>query len=253
MLVCVDIGNTNIVTGVYNGDDLISTFRLETKLFRTEDEYGIKFMENLRYMGVTKDDIRGVIISSVVPQIDATMEKTFDKYFKIKPLFVGPGVKTGIKINIYNPKQLGADLLVGAVAATKKYGYPCLVVDMGTATTLSLVNEKKEFVGGIIYPGVITAYDSLIKATALLESAKLEIPEDIIGRDTMGSIQSGMVYGTAGAINGMVKEIFKKYGTMPVVVTGGIARHIAPYLDNVKYDENLLLEGLKFIYERNQE
>lgn len=253
MLVCVDIGNTNVVIGVFDKDVLLNTFRMETKVFRTEDEYGIRILENLKYINVTKEDITGAIIASVVPQVDSTFDKTFLKYFGLKPLFVGPGVKTGIKINIDNPKQLGADLLVGAVASVNKYGYPCIVVDMGTATTVSLVSDKKEYLGGIIYPGVMTAYSSLVKATSLLESAKIGIPNNVIGRDTMNSIQSGMVYGTAGAINGLVERIKAEYGDMKVVVTGGISRYIIPYLNNVIYDENLLLDGLKIIYEKNEE
>lgn len=253
MLICIDVGNTNVVIGVFNDTKLFNTFRLETKVLRTEDEYGIRILENLKYIDVKREDITGAIIASVVPQVDATFEKTLLKYFNIKPLFVGPGVKTGIKVKIDNPKQLGSDLLVGAVASCSKYGYPCMVVDMGTATTISVVNDKKEFLGGIIYPGVITAYNSLIKATSLLESAKIAVPSNVIGRDTMSSMQSGMVYGTAGAINGLVERIKKEYGDMKVIVTGGISRYIVPFLNNVIHDENLLMDGLKIIYEKNEE
>ena len=252
MLICIDIGNTNVVIGIYKEDALIYTFRLETKVLRTEDEYGIRILENLKYINIQKEDILGVVISSVVPEVDATFEKTFLKYFNLKPLFVGPGIKTGIKVSIDNPKQLGADLLVGAVASCSKYGYPCAIVDMGTATTISFVNSKKEFLGGIIYPGVITAYTSLIKSTSLLESAKIAVPNNIIGKDTISSMQSGMVYGTAGAINGMLEMAKKEYGDMLVIVTGGVARHIVPFLNDVIYDENLLLDGLKIIYEKNE-
>lgn len=253
MLICIDIGNTNVVIGVFDKTKLLNTFRLETKALRTEDEYGIRILENLKYINVAKADITGAIIASVVPQVDATFEKTLLKYFNIKPLFVGQGVKTGIKIKIENPKQLGSDLLVGAVACSSKYGYPCMIVDMGTATTISVVNDKKEFLGGVIYPGVITAYTSLIKATSLLESTKIGIPNNVVGRDTMSSIQSGMVYGTVGAIHGLIERIKAEYGDMVVVVTGGIARYIVPHLNNVIYDENLVMDGLKIIYEKNQE
>lgn len=252
MLICIDIGNTNIVIGVFSDEDLKYTFRLETKSLRTEDEYGIRIIENLNYNGIRKDELEGAIISSVVPEIDATFEKALLKYFNIQPMFVGPGIKTGVKVNIDNPKQLGADLLVGAVAATSKYSYPCIIIDMGTATTLSVVNEKKEFIGGVIYPGVITAYSSLIKSTSLLESAKIGVPNNVVGKDTISSIQSGMVYGTAGAINGLVDMIKKEYGDMLVIATGGVARHIVPFLNDVIYDENLLLEGLQKIYIRNK-
>ena len=180
-------------------------------------------------------------------------EKTIIKYFKINPLFVGPGTKTGVKINIENPKQLGADLLVGAVAASTKYGYPCIVVDLGTATTFGVVSAKREFLGGVIYPGVITAYASLIKSTALLESAKLGKPESVIGRDTMSSIQSGMIYGTIGSIDGIVRKIKQDYGDMKVVVTGGIVNTLKEFLDSSYIiDNDLLMDGLNIIYKKNQ-
>lgn len=251
MLLCVDVGNTSIVFGVYD-DKLIDTFRLETKLLRTEDEYGLKIIDNLSYMNIKTSDIDGLIIASVVPEVDATLEHAFVKYFNLKPLFVETGVKTGISVRIDNPRQLGADLLVGAVASVNKYGAPCIVVDMGTAITLSYVNAKKEFLGGVIYPGIVPAFSSLVKATSLLEAAKLKVPDNIIGRDTNQSIQSGMIYGTAGAINGMVKNIFEEYGKAKVIVTGGLSKFIFPYLEHDPiYDENLVMDGLKIIYEKN--
>ncbi|MFA6627663.1 MAG: type III pantothenate kinase [Bacilli bacterium] len=252
MIICVDVGNTNIVIGIYQDDQLLSTFRLETKIHRTEDEYGIRLIESIRYHNLSPEDTTGVIIASVVPEVDGTLEKAFTKYFKKEPLFVGPGLKTGIPIKLDQPKQLGADLLVGAVAATSKYGYPIIVIDMGTAITLSVVNDRKEFLGGIIYPGVMTAYSSLVKNTSLLESAKIKVPIAVIGRDTISSIQSGMIYGTVGAIEGMVKRIIDEMGSMKIVLTGGMARYIAPFVPSYLYDEHLLMDGLKLIYEKNQ-
>lgn len=254
MIICVDVGNSNIVFGVIDNEDkLLSSFRLEAKVLRTSDEYGIALIEHLRYLGIAPKDINGGIIASVVPQIDPILEKAFAKYLAINPLFVAPGTKTGIKIKIENPKQLGADLLVGAVAATNIYGAPCIIVDLGTATTLGVVNNNNEFLGGIIYPGVMTAYDSLIKSTALLESAKIGKPESVIGRDTMSSIQSGMIYGTIGAIDGIINQIKKEYGDMKVIVTGGISKFLMEHL-NPEYiiDENLLMTGLNIIYKKNQ-
>ena len=254
MIICVDVGNSNIVFGIFNNDDkLISTFRMEAKVLRTSDEYGIALIEHLRYLGIAINDIGGGIIASVVPQIDPILEKAFAKYLNVTPLFVVPGTKTGIKIKIENPKQLGADLLVGAVAAANIYGAPCIIVDLGTATTLGVVNNKNEFLGGIIYPGVMTAYDSLIKSTALLESAKIGRPDSVVGRDTMSSIQSGMVYGTIGAIDGIIKQIKKEYGDMKVIVTGGISKFLLEHL-NPEYiiDENLLMNGLNIIFKKNQ-
>lgn len=251
MLICVDVGNTNIVFGIYD-DKLIDTFRLETKVLMTYDEYGLKIIDNLSYVKIKQTDIDGVIIASVVPEVDATLEQAFLKYFNLKPLFVEPGVKTGIQVKIDNPKQLGADLLVGAVASANKYGVPCIIVDMGTAITISLVNHNKEFLGVIIYPGIIPAFSSLVKATSLLEAAKLKVPEHIIGRDTNQSLQSGMIFGTAGAINGIIKKIYEEYGEIQVVVTGGLSKYILPYLDyHPIYDENLIMDGLRIIYEKN--
>src|SRR5690554_5867480 len=253
VLICVDVGNTDIVLGIYKEDDLISTFRLQTKIMRTEDEYGQKLHYNLNYLNIKREEVTGVIISSVVPEVDSTLETTFKKYFNITPLFVGPGVKTGIQVKIDNPKQLGADLLVGAVAATNKYGAPCLIIDMGTAITFSLVNSRKEFLGGIIYPGIATAYSNLVKSTSLLESAKISEPKNVIGKDTENSIQSGMIYGTSGAVNGLIKKVFSEYGEMKILVTGGTSEYIIPHLDyKVIYDENLMMEGLRIIYYKNK-
>ncbi|MDD4212493.1 MAG: type III pantothenate kinase [Bacilli bacterium] len=252
MLVCVDVGNTNIVVGIFQNDHLLSTFRLETKIHRTEDEYGIRLVESVKYHNLSPLDTTGIIIASVVPEVDATLEKAFTKYFGKQPLFVGPGLKTGIPIKLDQPKQLGSDLLVGAVAATSKYGHPCIIIDMGTAITLSVVNDKKEFLGGIIYPGIFTAYNSLVKNTSLLEAVKIKVPTNIIGRDTISSIQSGMIYGTVGAIEGMVKRICDEVGSMKVILTGGMARYIAPFVPDYIYDEDLLMDGLKIIYEKNQ-
>ncbi len=252
MLICVDVGNTTILVGVYEEGILTSTFRLETKVNRTEDEYGIRISEGIRYHTNKTNALSGVIIASVVPTLDETLEKAFLKYFNQKPLFVGPGVKTGIAIKIDHPRQLGSDLIAGAVAAVSKYGAPIIVIDMGTAITLSLINEKKEFLGGIIYPGVNTAYNSLIKNTSLLEAAQIKVPSSIIGRDTISSMQSGMIYGTVGAINGMLERIFNDYGKMKVVFTGGAAHHFMEFFPHYIYDVNLVLEGLRLIYERNK-
>lgn len=253
MILCVDVGNSNIVFGIMKEAKLICSFRMETKVLRTSDEYGIGILENLRYLGHNKGDLSGAIIASVVPQIDQVLENAFKHYLDIKPIFVAPGTKTGIKIKIENPKQLGADLLVGAVAGADLYKAPCMIVDMGTATTVSVVSKDREFLGGVIYPGIMTAYSSLIKSTALLESAKLGKPESVVGRDTIASIQSGMIYGTIGAIERIVNEIKKQYGDMTVIVTGGISKILADYFDpSYILDDDLLMKGLNIIYYKNQ-
>lgn len=252
MLICVDVGNTTILVGIYKGDELVSTFRLETKIHQTEDEYGIRLAEGIRYQALSSNPINGVIIASVVPNIDETLERAFMKYFNQKPLFVGPGVKTGIPIKIDHPKQLGSDLIAGAVAAVNKYSAPAIIIDMGTAITLAVVSAQKEFIGGIIYPGIHTSYNSLIKNTSLLEAVQVKVPMNIVGRDTISSMQSGMIYGTIGAISGMVKRIQDEYGKMKVIITGGSAVHFTQMLPDYIYDANLVLEGLKIIYDKNK-
>lgn len=252
MLICIDIGNTNIVMGLMENDVLLNSIRLETKKHTTEDEYGIKILDSLKYLNISQKDIKGVIIASVVPEVDSTFKKVFNKYFNLEPLFVMQGVKTGIKIKLDNPRQLGADLLVGSVAATEKYGYPCAVIDMGTATTITVVNKNKELIGGIIYPGVFTSFDSLIKATSLLESARFEKPKNIIGNDTLSCLQSGMYYGTLSTLSGLIEKLKEEIENIKIILTGGIASFFMEDLKNTIYDKNLLLDGLNIIYKKNK-
>lgn len=252
MLFCIDVGNTNIVFGIYNKDELLFSFRLETKINQTYDEYGIKILDMLEHFNVKQDDVSGIIISSVVPQIDHTLESLCNKYFNIKPIFIGPGIKTGLKIKIDNPKQLGADLLVGCVSATNKYGCPVIVIDMGTATTFAVVNEQKEMIGGLIYPGLKIAFANLFEKTSKLEEVKLEKPKQLIGKDTATCIQSGMLYGTVAMIDGLIDMMCKQIKDAKIVLTGGIGAYVYPHIKHqVYYDENLLLDGLNYIYYKN--
>ncbi len=253
MLLCIDIGNTNIVFGIYDGDKLLNSFRLETNYHKTVDEYGLKFIEMIKYIGHEVTEIDGIIIASVVPQLDGVFAKTISKYIKIEPLFVNAGIKTGINVKIDSPKQLGADILVGAVASVNKYKAPIIVIDMGTAITFTYVNENKELLGGIITPGIRTSYNSLIKKTSRLEEADMERPKSVVGRDTVSAIQSGMIFGTSSLIDGLIKKLKKEKGECPVVITGGEAHFILESLEEkVYYEENLMLEGLKYIYHRNK-
>ena len=253
MLLCIDIGNTNIVFGIYDEDNLLNSFKIETNHHKTVDEYGLKFIEMIKYMGHEVTEIDGIIIASVVPQLDGVFTKTIRKYIKVEPLFVSAGIKTGINVKLDSPKQLGADILVGAVAAVNKYQAPVMVVDMGTAITFTYVNENKELLGGIIAPGIRTSYNSLIKKTARLEEANVEKPKSIVGRDTVSSIQSGMIFGTSSLIDGLIKKIKKEKGECPVIITGGEARFVLESLEEkVYYEENLMIEGLKYIYHRNK-
>ncbi len=258
MILCIDIGNTSSIFGIFKNDELISTFGLESKPGQSYDEYGVKLLELFKYNLLNKDEIEGIIISSVVPSLDLTYEKMFLKYFHQKPIFVGPGTKTGVKIAVDNPKQVGADIIVGIAAAIEKYEAPNIVIDMGTAITLFYVDSKKELIGGVISPGVKTSYEGLFKNTARLEEVKLNTPPSIIGKDTVSCIQSAMVYGTASMIDGIVRKMkqeikkTKKEENLKVIITGGEAKFIKDYLEeDVIYDENLVLEGLNLIYKKN--
>ncbi|HNZ50295.1 MAG TPA: type III pantothenate kinase [Bacilli bacterium] len=255
MLLCVDIGNTNIVLGVFQDDNLSHSFRLQCNLMQTADEYGTQIIEILRFYQIDYLSVKAVIISSVVPGLDRTFEKMAELYFKTKPLFVGPGTKSGIKIKLDNPKQLGADILVGAVAAYYKYGAPAIIIDMGTAITFAYVNAEKELLGGIIVPGIKTSFSNLVSKTSKLEEVRMDVPLRVIGRDTVASIQSGMIYGTASMIDGMIRKIKQDVNVdrAVVVITGGEARMIMPFLEEkIIYDDHLLLDGLRLIYQKNQ-
>ncbi|HKM29447.1 MAG TPA: type III pantothenate kinase [Bacilli bacterium] len=253
MLLCIDIGNTNIVFGVYKGDELVNSFILETNHFKTVDEYGLRFMEMIKYMGYEQKAIAGVIIASVVPQLDGVFTNMILKYIKVEPLFVNTGIKTGINVKLDSPKQLGADLLVGAVAAVNKYNAPIIVIDMGTAITFTYVNENKELLGGIIVPGIKTGYSSLIKKTSRLEEVNLEEPKSVVGKDTVSAIQSGMIFGTSSLIDGLIRQIKNEKGDCPVVITGGESRFVLNSIkEKVYYEANLMLEGLKYIYNKNK-
>lgn len=260
MILCIDIGNTNCVFGVFDNDKLVTCFRLESKLSQTTDEYGVKILELLKYHRLDSSKISGIIISSVVPSLDTTFEKMLFKYFNIKPLFVGPGTKTGIKIVADNPKQVGADIIVGAVASIEKYGAPVIIIDMGTAITLFYVDGKKELIGGVIAPGIKTSFDGLFKNTARLEEVKLHEPPSIIGKDTVSCIQSAMIYGTSSMIDGLIRKMKKeitssskvKSEEIRVVLTGGEAKLIQHFLEEkVNFDDDLVMDGLNLIYKKN--
>lgn len=257
MLVCVDIGNTNIVLGIFDNDknenSLKESFRLRTDIYQTADEYGIKILQIFNSFGIKKEDIDGVIVASVVPQLDIVFDRLFKKYFDKCAIFVGPGIKSGINIKLDNPKQLGADILVGAVGAIEKYLAPVIVIDMGTAITFCYVNQNKELLGGIIIPGIKTSFNALFKKTSKLEEVGIEKPKSVVGRDTISSLQSGMVYGYSSTIDGLIRKVKLENGEAKVIITGGEARFILNCLEEeVIYDENLLLDGLRLLYYKNK-
>lgn len=254
MLLTLDLGNTNITIGVFDGENLVCECRLATNRSRTEDQYAVELLSILQLHNVDPNGIDGAILSSVVPGLDAVLCDAVERIVGQQPLQVGPGIKTGINIRIDNPAQLGADLLVGAVAAVKKYGAPCIVWDLGTATTVSAIDETGAFRGGAIMPGVSTSLDSLISNASLLQRVHIKAPARAIGTNTGDSLRSGAVYGTAAMMDGMIDRIEQELGTTAtVVVTGGLGREIAGVCRReTVYDGRLLLDGLRFIYDKNR-
>ena len=246
MHICIDIGNSNIVLGIFDNENKkVYDFRLSTKRYATIDELAMTLINLLKYKDIKESDIEGVIISSVVPELDEPLKEVFNKFFNLEPIFVGPGIKSGINIKLDNPKQLGADLLVGAVGATVKYKEPVLVIDIGTAMTITFVNKNKEFIGGAIMPGIHTAFSSLTNKASKLEDVSMEDISSPIGHNTKDCIQSGMIYGWSSMIDGMIDKYHQELGDFSVVVTGGEAKYLVKHLHNkVIYDENLLLDGL---------
>ena len=255
MLLTIDVGNTNITFGVFDKDELKVTFRLMTNAPRTSDEYGVSILELLGYNGVNKDDIEGVIIASVVPQVMHSLTGAVERYLECKALIVGPGVKTGLHIVTENPKEIGADRIVDAVGAFEKYGGPVLVIDFGTATTYDLVNAKGEFVAGITAPGIKISAKALWEDTAKLPEVEIKNPGSILAQNTITSMQAGLVYGQIGQTEYIIRKVREESGLkeMQVVATGGLGSIIAQDTDMIEiYDRTLTLEGLRLIYEKNK-
>ncbi len=254
MLLALDVGNTNITLGVFRDKKLIFTARLSTDFDRTEDQYAVDIMSLLRLYGLDGCRFTGAIMSSVVPSLDLSLRRATEKVAGVSPIQVGPGIKTGMDIRIDNPAQLGADLLVGAVAAVARYGAPCIVWDLGTATTVFTVDKNGCFCGGAILAGVLTALDSLTARASLLPRISLTAPAKVIGTNTIACMQSGVIYGAAAMMDGMCDRMERELGyPVTVVATGGLAGLIAPHCSReVKYEENLLLEGLCLLYEKNK-
>lgn len=254
MLLVLDMGNTNITVGVFDGDRLVVESRLATDYRKMEDEYAMDLIDILQLYKLRREDIDGAIFSSVVPSLDRAIRHAIRKVTNVQPLQVGPGVKSGMDIRIDNPKQLGADLLVGAVAASSKYGAPCLLWDLGTATKVSVIDKNGAFRGGAIMPGVRTSLDSLSHAAALLPAVSIDTPPAAIGTNTVDCMASGTVFGTACMIDGMSDRMEAELGyPVTVVATGGLAAEIVPHCRRtIPYDSSLLLNGLRLIFEKNQ-
>ncbi|MCD8039900.1 MAG: type III pantothenate kinase [Clostridia bacterium] len=254
MIICLDIGNTNIKYAVFNGDDLKMSFRVATDVKKTSDEYGGQLINILKNYGVEPDDIKGGIMSSVVPQLDYTLERMCSTYLDITPLSLAPGLKTGLNLKVDNAREVGADRVVNNVAGLKKYGAPLIIVDFGTATTFNVLDSKGEFIGGVIAPGIKGSLDSLVNGTAKLPRVEIERPATVIGKNTITNMQSGIVFGFAGLVEYIVKKIKKemKCTDVKTVATGGFSEVIAKEISNIDYVDKLLtLEGLKYLYYLN--
>ncbi len=253
MILALDIGNTNITIGVYEGKRLRFVSRMATDRARMEDQYAIELRDILDIYGVKISDVEGSIISSVVPPLTTYIVRAVTRLTGTKPICVGPGTKTDLRICLPNPESLGADLIVGCVAAIEMYGCPCIILDMGTATTISVLDEEKNMLGGCIIPGVGISLDALTNRTAQLPSISLEAPEHVIGNNTVDSMRSGIIYGTASMIEGMCNRIEEELGTVcRVVATGGLAKEFIEHCSReIVYSDNLLLEGLRILYEKN--
>lgn len=260
MLLAFDVGNTNIVLGVFKEGTLIQNWRLETDNNKSADEYGMVINQLFAYEGLDTQEVMDVIISTVVPSVLYTLQHLSMKYFNKRAIVIGAGIKTGLIVKYDNPKQVGADRIVNAVAAFAKYGGPLVVIDFGTATTFCAVTENAEYLGGTIAPGVKIASDALFEKTAKLPKVELEEPGHVICKNTIESMQSGLVYGHMGMVDYITKKMKKELEDMSitgkratVVATGGLATLIEQGIDCIDYvDKMLTLEGLQLIYEKNK-
>ncbi|GLY12861.1 type III pantothenate kinase [Bacillus badius] len=253
LIFVLDVGNTNTVLGVYEEDELKFHWRIETSRNKTEDEYGMIVKNLFQHVGITFDQIEGIIISSVVPPIMFSLEQMCQKYFHIKPMIVGPGMKTGLNIKYENPREVGADRIVNAVAAIHEYGSPLIIVDFGTATTYCYIDEDGHYMGGAIAPGINISTEALYSRAAKLPRIEIIRPDHVVGKNTVAAMQAGILYGYVGQVDGIVnrmKEQSKK--TPTVVATGGLAPLIGEEAQSIDIIDPLLtLKGLCLIYKRN--
>ncbi len=255
MLLAIDIGNTNIVIGCIDGYKTVFVERLSTDTFKTELEYAVSFKMVLELHDIKAGEVDGAIISSVVPPLTNIINRAIEKIIGKKAMVVGPGIKTGLNIMMDNPKSVGADLIVGAVAAIDEYGAPLIIIDIGTATSIAVVDKDSNYIGGIIIPGVVTSLESLVNSTSQLPKISLEAPRRVIGKNTVDSMKSGIILGNASMIDGMIDRIEEELGyTVSVVASGGLARIVIPECRHeITVDDELLLRGLNIIYRKNQE
>ena len=260
MLLTLDVGNTNTVLGLYRfaSDELVTHWRISTLRTQTADEYGVLFLNLFAMRKVEASEVSAIIISSVVPPLESTLRQVCERYFNLKPMFVEPGIKTGMPILVDNPTEVGADRLVNSVAAFARYGGPCVVVDFGTATTFDLVSAKGEYMGGAIAPGLAISAEALFARAARLSRVDVKKPAKVVGTNTVAAVQSGLYYGYIGLVDGILERILSETRVPDspapkIIATGGLAHLI---VDDSRFiqtvDDMLTLDGLRLIYERNR-
>ena len=253
MILAIDMGNTNIVIGGIDSTQTYFVERITTDHVKTGLEYAVNIKNILEIHDIDKSRIEGAIMSSVVPPLNAPISSAINKLFGFRPRLVGSGMKTGLNIIMDNPKTVGSDMIVDAVAVVKEYPLPAIVIDMGTATTMSVVDQKGNYIGGVIFPGLRVSLDSLSSKAAQLPSISLEIPKKVIGKNTIDCMRSGIMYGSAGMIDGIIDRMEAELGETPsVIATGGLSRFVVPLCRHkIIYDEALLMKGLWILYEKN--
>lgn len=254
ILVC-DVGNTNMVLGVYENEKILKAWRISTDRHKTSDEYGILIKQLFEYDNLKMDDIENVILSSVVPTVMSALENMSKRYFEKEPVIIGPGTKTGMDIKYDNPKEVGADRIVNAVAAFEKFGGPIIIVDFGTATTFCVISEVGDYLGGVIAPGITISSEALFQKASKLPRVDLIKPEKVLNKNTVNSMQAGIIYGYVGMVDYLVEKMKEELGSelKQVIATGGLASVIASESKLItKVEDMLTLEGLRIIYEKNK-
>jgi type III pantothenate kinase len=256
MILTLDIGNTNIKTALFDGEEMVNYWRISTDRNKSSDEYGIMLVNLFQHNHREMSQVEGIVMSSVVPSINFTIEHMCRNYFGMDPMMVAPGIKTGINIKYENPRELGSDRIANAVAAYTLYGGPCIFIDFGTATTYGVMSSKGEFLGGAICPGLKLAAEALVEHTAKLPRFELTKPANVIGRNTISGMQAGIVYGYVGQVTYLIKKMKEELGepNAKVVATGGLALLVSGETDAIDVLDGLLtLKGLRIIYEKNHE